>query len=199
MNTTNNSNDGLREQLLELQGEVAQLRAAEHGRARRFVRLARLTACGTAAALVLGVLGVLGTWIGTAWSAPAMPKACNGARSSSLYCFEPGQPAKAAEVNSNFEALAISADAVAADLAAYKIQPNPRVASLAVSDTFIQSNQTLTIAGYTASNSVCFVGRIDVFAVGAKCQANLVGSQWTAFSEGSVFCTVRCLSWSINP
>jgi hypothetical protein len=195
-NNTNDSNHGLREQLLVLQSEVAQLRAAESSLARRLVRLARVTACGTAAALAVGVLG---SWIGTAWSAPAMPKACNGAHSGSLYCFDAGQPARAAEVNSNFEALALSADAVAADLAAYKVQPKPGVTALAFNDTFIQNNQSVEISGYTSSNSLCFVGRIDVFAVNSKCQANLVGTQWTAYSEGSVFCTVRCLRWSINP
>jgi hypothetical protein len=196
MNTTNDLPDtGLPEQLLELQGKVAQLQAAERSRARRLGERARLAAWGTAAALVVGVFG---SWIGTAWSAPSAPNACNGARSNSLYCFAANQPAMAAEVNSNFEALGLSTDAVAADLAAYKVQPKPGVTGITYSDTFLQNNQSATLAN-TASNSVCFVGRVDVFATGAKCQANLVGSQWTGYSEGTVFCNIRCISWTVNP
>jgi hypothetical protein len=194
MNTTNDP--GLREQLLELQGKVAQLQAAERSRGRRLGQLARLAAWGTAAALAIGVFG---SWIGTALSAPSAPTACNGARSNSLYCFAANQPAMAAEVNSNFEALALSTDTVAAELAAYKVQPKPGVTGLAYGETFLQNNQSATLTGYTASNSVCFVGRVDVFATGAKCQANLSGSQWTGYSEGTVFCNIRCVSWSVNP
>ena len=46
-----------------------------------------------------------------------------------------------------------------------------------------------------ASNAACFVGRIDVFAVGAKCQAYLSGSQWMGYTEGSVLCNIMCMRW----
>lgn len=62
-------------------------------------------------------------------------------------------------------------------------------------DWFLQFGESATLSGYTSTNSVCFVGRVDMPSGGGKCQAYLSSTQWMAYTEGSVLCNIRCIRW----
>jgi hypothetical protein len=85
----------IEERLAALEGEVRL-----HRRRARAVRLGALSIAG----LVLAVGGL------RAFADPASPQACDGRFSSLLYCFGADTPARASEVNSNFNALAAWVD-----------------------------------------------------------------------------------------
>ncbi|MBL8938415.1 MAG: hypothetical protein JNM69_27865 [Archangium sp.] len=86
----------------DIERRLAALEAEVHGHRRRAKAL-RLGAL-SAAALVFAVGGL------RAFADPAAPQACDGRFSSLLYCFGADTPARASEVNSNFNALAALVD-----------------------------------------------------------------------------------------
>lgn len=85
----------IEERLTALETEVR-----DHRRRAKAVRLAALSIT----ALVLTVSGL------RAFADPSAPQPCDGRFSSLLYCFGADTPARASEVNSNFNALAAWVD-----------------------------------------------------------------------------------------
>jgi hypothetical protein len=207
-----NSSKPWPEQFQALQREVAQLRAAERDSAMRRTRLQTFAGRGAAVAVLAAVLGI---GPGKAFSSPASPTVCGAEHTNDLYCFAGGKPVRASEVNSNFEVLADDIDALdgsindlnshfsgkfevlAGDIDGLddRISSHTHPSTITWSDHFLQFGQSATLSGHTSSNSVCFVGRIDMPSTGGKCQAYLSGSQWMGYTEGSVVCNIRCLKW----
>lgn len=86
----------------------------DHRRRAKTVRVGALSI----AALVLAVSGV------RAFADPSSPQPCDGRFSSVLYCFGADTPARASEVNSNFNALAALVDAKVGSANATPAGPN---------------------------------------------------------------------------
>ncbi len=91
--------------LAVLERRLAKLETRERLRVRRAVQSIGLL-------LLLGCL----VWAGTALSDPGSPTACDSDHDGLLYCLMANSPARASDINSNFEVLADGIDANAGDI-----------------------------------------------------------------------------------
>jgi|GEM_PF-7089248 len=163
-----------------------------------------------------------------AWSAPSAlaspptsPFACDAGRAD-WYCFSPGAPARAADVNSNFEKLHRATDALATNVdsrlpktggaiqGSLQIGGSLSVASglpIGVSGAYNAESYTSAITTMTStSRSVCFLTHSSFYTPAPTnnshpgCDVRVSGSNWVleaSNSGGTAYatCYARCISW----
>lgn len=184
-------------------------------RAEARLRRISLVALGTVAAAVIGVS------VGFATSAlagpPGSPFACDGSRSS-WYCFSQGEPARASEINSNFEQLQRRAD----DLYNTRLPTSGGTLNGSLNVTgglSVGAGLPIGVSGSyyagwgsdyarnmgSTSRRVCFLTNVDTAYLAGdsrvSCRVSTSGGSWMLNahkyfgSTAEIRCEAQCITW----
>ncbi len=170
--------------------------------------------------LSVTAIAVFAFAIPVAFSAPPSPTPCSH---GDLFCFDAGQPARAAEVNSNFETLHGITDSLTSNVNGRLSQSGGTVTGALTANAGLTVNGGLTVAGglpvttsgpyqlsgthqyktlnmVSASRSMCFLTQVNMTG-GGLCWITSQTGTWVlwmsddASSANGLVCTAHCIQW----
>jgi hypothetical protein len=195
-------------------GELIALRDRLHRVEARQRRRGRMTLVS------IGAIAVFAFAIPVAFSAPPSPRPCSH---GDLFCFGAGEPARAAEVNSNFETLHGITDALTSNVDGRLSQGGGTVTGALTANAGLTVNGGLTVAGglpittsgpyqlsgthqhktmnmVSASRSMCFLTQVNMTG-GGLCWITDQSGTWVLWmsddesSRNGMVCNAHCIQW----